>query len=161
MADPNRQEGVRSLRIQVLIAFMCLAMLAYFVMTGRIAVAFLASGEWAPIGLGVALLLLPIVGLWAMVSTLRAGFAHQRLARLARESGMELDVSDLPRMPSGRIDRNAADALFGTVREELEADRDNWVRWYRLARAYDYAGDRSRARETMRKAVDLEAGERA
>ena len=33
---------------------------------------------------------------------------------------------------------------------------DNWRRWYRLARAYDYAGDRSRARETMKKAVEME-----
>ncbi|MHA3022486.1 hypothetical protein ACXPWS_19815 [Mycobacterium sp. BMJ-28] len=149
-------DGVRSLRIQLLIGFMCVAMVVYFVMLGRIALAFLASGEWAAIGLGVALLLLPLVGAWAMVSTLRAGFAHQRLARLARESGMELDVSALPRMPSGRIDRDAADGLFETVRAELETDRDSWVRWYRLARAYDYAGDRTRARETMRKAVDME-----
>ncbi|MCV7358302.1 hypothetical protein [Mycolicibacterium fluoranthenivorans] len=162
MADPDRRDGVRSLRIQLLIGLMCVAMVVYFVILGRIAVAFIASGEAAAIGLGVALLLLPIVGLWAMVSTLRAGFAHQRLARLAREAGMELDVSALPRMPSGRIDRDAADGLFETVREELEADRDNWVRWYRLARAYDYAGDRSRARETMRTAVDMErAVERA
>lgn len=156
MADPDSQAGLRSLRIQLLIGFMCVAMVVYFVMLGRIAFAFLASGEWAAIGLGVALLLLPIVGVWALVSTLRAGFAHQRLARLARESGMELDVSALPRMPSGRIDRGAADELFATVRDELEADRDNWVRWYRLARAYDYAGDRSRARETMRTAVEME-----
>ncbi len=85
------------------------------------------------------------------------GFAHQRLARLAVEAGMELDVSQLPRTPSGRIQRDAADALFDSVRAELEADPDNWLRWYRLARAYDYAGDRGRARETMRKAVALQA----
>ena len=65
------------------------------------------------------------------------------------------------RSPGGRIDRDAADALFNTVRAELEADPDNWVRWYRLARAYDYAGDRGRARETMRTAVEMErAGRR-
>jgi Tfp pilus assembly protein PilF len=69
---------------------------------------------------------------------------------------MELDVSDLPRMPSGRIQRDAADALFETVRGEVEQDPDDWRRWYRLARAYDYAGDRSRARETMKKAVEME-----
>jgi Tfp pilus assembly protein PilF len=69
---------------------------------------------------------------------------------------MELDVSSLPRMPSGRIQRDAADSLFETVRTELEDDPDNWRRWYRLARAYDYAGDRSRARETMKKAVEME-----
>ena len=63
---------------------------------------------------------MPLIGIWVMVSTLQAGLAHQRLARLTREDGMELDVSELPRMPSGRIQRDAADALFETVRDELE-----------------------------------------
>ena len=93
---------------------------------------------------------------WAMLATLRAGFAHQKLARLAAEQGMELDVGDLPRRASGRIERGAADQLFDTVRTELDDDPDNWVRWYRVARAYDYAGDRSRAREAMKRAVLLE-----
>ena len=101
-------------------------------------------------------MVLPLIGIWVMVSTLRAGLAHQRLARIIKEEGMELDVGSLPRMPSGRIQRDAADALFETVRDELDSDPDNWRRWYRLARAYDYAGDRSRARETMRKAVEIE-----
>ncbi|CDQ43849.1 MULTISPECIES: membrane protein [Mycolicibacterium] len=149
-------DGGRALRIQVLIGFMCIALLVYFVMLGRTALALIASGEPAPVGLGVALLVLPLIGLWAMVATLRAGLAHQRLVRLARESGMDLDVSDLPRRASGRIERDAADALFERTRAELEADRDNWVRWYRLARAYDFAGDRGRARETMRTAVEME-----
>ena len=153
-------DGGRALRIQLLIGFMCVALLAYFVMLGRTAMALIGSGEPAPIGLGVALLVLPIIGLWAMVATLRAGLAHQRLVRLARETGMDLDVSELPRRPSGRIERDAADALFERTRAELEADRDNWVRWYRLARAYDYAGDRSRARETMRTAVEMERAAR-
>jgi tetratricopeptide (TPR) repeat protein len=91
-----------------------------------------------------------------MVTTLKAGLAHQRLARLVREEGLELDVSDLPRMRSGRIEREAADAMFETVRDELETDPGNWRHWYRLARAYDYAGDRSRARETMKKAVQMQ-----
>jgi hypothetical protein len=155
-------DGSRALRIQLLIGFMCVALLVYFVLLGRAGVILVSSGRPAAIGLGVAIFLLPIVGLWAMIATLRAGFAHQRLARLAREEGMELDVSALPRTPSGRIEREAADALFGTVRAEVEDEPDDWRRWYRLARAYDYAGDRSRARETMRKAVEMErAMERA
>ncbi|BDY31195.1 MULTISPECIES: hypothetical protein [Mycolicibacterium] len=151
-------ESARSLRIQLLIGFMCLALIVYFLMLGRTAIILIGSGDAAPIGLGVALLVFPLIGAWAMVATLRAGLAHQRLARLAREQGMELDVSDLPRRPSGRIEREAADALFMTVKGELEEDPDNWVRWYRLARAYDYAGDRSRARETMRTAVRMQEG---
>ncbi|BBZ75310.1 hypothetical protein MANY_06470 [Mycolicibacterium anyangense] len=149
----------RALRVQLLIGLMCVALLVYFVLLGRTAVALIATGQATGIALGIGVLLLPIVGLWAMVATLRAGFAHQRLAALASESGMELDVSGLPRRPSGRIERDAADALFETVRAELEADPDNWLRWYRLARAYDYAGDRTRARETMRTAVSMQAGQ--
>ena len=150
-------DTARTLRIQLLIAFMCVAMLTYFVLLGRLAIAMIASGRAAAVGLGAALLIMPFVGLWAMIATLRAGFAHQKLARLIAEDGMELDTSALPRRPSGRIERDAADALFATVRTEVEADPDDWRRWYRLARAYDYAGDRRRARESMKTALELQA----
>ncbi len=146
-------------RVQLLIGFLCLALLVYFVLLTQTAIALIRTGTPAAVALGIGVLLLPVVGVWVTVSTVRAGVAHQRLARLAAEDGMELDVADLPRMPSGRIKRYAADALFHTVRAEVEADPDNWRRWYRLARAYDYAGDRSRAREAMRKAVALQADE--
>ncbi|WP_025736179.1 hypothetical protein [Mycobacterium genavense] len=148
----------RLLRTQLLIAFLGAAMLLYFVLLGRLAVAMIASGRAAAIGLGLAVLIMPVIGLWAMVTTLRAGFAHQKLARLIAEEGMELDASALPRRPSGRIQRDAADALFATVRTEVEAHPDDWRHWYRLARAYDYAGDRRRAREAMKTAVQLQEG---
>lgn len=154
-------DGARVLRIQLLIAFMCVALIVYFVLLGRIAFELIAAGRAAAIGLGVALLALPVIGLWAMIATLRAGFAHQRLAAIVHDDGLELDVSALPRMPSGRIQRDAADELFQTVRDELEHDPDNWRRWYRLARAYDYAGDRSRARDAMRRAVAMQTEEAA
>ncbi|MGD1110745.1 MAG: hypothetical protein ABR885_10795 [Mycobacterium sp.] len=146
----------RTVRIQLLIAFLCAAMLVYFVLLGRIAFGMIGSGRVAAVGLGVAVLIMPVIGLWAMIASLRAGFAHQKLARLAAEEGMELDVSALPRRPSGRIEHDAADALFATVRADVEADPDDWRHWYRLARAYDYAGDRRRAREAMKTAVELQ-----
>ncbi len=145
----------KTLRIQVLIAFLCAAMLVYFVLIGRDAVALIGSGRPAAVGLGLALLIMPVIGLWAMIATLRAGFAHQKLARMIAEDGMELDTTALPRRPSGRFERDAADALFATVRSEVEGDPDDWRRWYRLARAYDYAGDRRRAREAMRTALEI------
>jgi len=146
----------RALRIQLLIAFMCAALLLYLALLTCIAVVMIGSDRAAAIGLGLALLILPAFGLWAMIATLRAGFAHQKLARLIADEGMELDVSALPRRPSGRIDRPAADVLFDTVRAELQDNPDDWRRWYRLARAYDYAGDRGRARDAMKKAVQLQ-----
>ncbi|WP_396872790.1 hypothetical protein [Mycolicibacter heraklionensis] len=144
-------------RVKVLIVFMCLALLMYLAFLGRIAVLLIASGSVAAIGMGLALLIMPFLGLWAMVATLRDGFAHQRLSRLIAEDGMELDAGALPRRPSGRFEREAADALFHTVRAELDADPDDWRRWYRLARAYEFAGDRRRAREAMKTAVQLQA----
>lgn len=146
----------RGVRIQLTIAFMCAALVVYLVLLGRAAVLMISSGRAVAIALGGALLILPGIGLWAMIATLRAGLAHQKLARLAAEDGMDLDVSALPRRPSGRIQRDAADTLFDTVRTELDIDPHDWHRWYRLARAYDYAGDRSRAREAMKKAVELQ-----
>ncbi|AAS05194.1 hypothetical protein PICSAR240_00466 [Mycobacterium avium subsp. paratuberculosis] len=146
----------KALRIQLLVAFLCVALVVYFALLGRVAIAMIASGRAAAVGLGVAVLIMPALGLWAMIATLRAGFAHQRLARLIAADGMELDTSALPRRPSGRIRRDAADALFATVRTEVENHPDDWRRWYRLARAYDYAGDRRRAREAMKTAVDLQ-----
>jgi cytochrome c-type biogenesis protein CcmH/NrfG len=142
--------------MKALIAFMCLALLMYLVFLGRIAVLLITSGSAPAVGLGLALLVMPVIGLWAMIATLRDGFAHQRLSRLIADDGMELDASALPRRPSGRIERDAADALFHTVRAELDADPDDWRRWYRLARAYEYAGDRRRARGTMKTAVRLQ-----
>ena len=152
-------ETSRNMRIQLTIAFMCAALVVYMVLLGRSAVLMIGSGRAVAVVLGVALLILPAIGLWAMIATLRAGFAHQKLARLVVEDGMELDVSALPRRPSGRIERDAADALFDAVRAELDSDPGDWRRWYRLARAYDYAGDRGRAREAMKKAVELQSRE--
>ena len=152
-------ENARSVRIQLMITLMCAALVVYIVLLGRTAVLMIGSGRGVAIALGSALLIMPAIGLWAMIATLRAGLAHQKLARLAAEDGMELDVTALPRRPSGRIERDAADALFADVRAELDSDPHNWRRWYRLARAYDYAGDRSRAREAMKKAVECKVVE--
>ena len=58
------------LRIQFLIGFMCVALVVYFLMLGRIAMAFITSGRLAAIGLGLALMILPLIGIWVMVSTL-------------------------------------------------------------------------------------------
>ena len=146
--------------VALTVAFV-LALIFYFVLIGRAAFSLIADGRVVPVVLGVAILILPLLGVWMIVATLRAGFAHQHLAKRAREEDRELDVSDLPRMPSGRIQRGAADELFAQVKAEWEVDPDNWRNSYRLARAYDYAGDRSRARETMRRAVHLEKLERS
>lgn len=127
----------------------------YFVLLGGRAVALFRDGSPIAVAFGVGILLLPIVGAWVLWSTLRFGFRTQELGRrLAAEDGLP-DTSDLPRTPSGRVDRTAADAWFEQRRAEVEATPEDWRVWYRLAVAYDIAGDRSRGRQAMRKALEL------
>lgn len=142
--------------IVIAIVALVLVLCFYFVLLGSRAVDLITSGEAVGIGLGIGVLILPLLGIWMIVGALRSGLAHQRLARRMVEEGRELDVSELPRRPSGRIERDSADELFAQVKQEWEADPGNWRATYRIARAYDYAGDRSRAREMMKRAVTQE-----
>lgn len=149
------------MKVKVAIGVVVVALLVYFGVLGQRAVDLITDDRPGLVVLGVAVLILPLLGLWMVVSTLRAAFTHDRLAHRIAEEGMELDTDDLPRRPSGRFEREAADGLFAQVKAEWEADPDDWRSNYRLARAYDVAGDRRRAREIMRRAVSLEQRERA
>lgn len=148
------------MRVVGLIAFLVVALAFYFVLLGRIGVELIDTGKAAAIALGVGVFLLPILGVWIVAASIRAALAHQHLARRIHEEGLELDTSELSRRPSGRLEKVDADELFEQVKKEWEADPDNWRTNYRAARAYDYAGDRGRAREVMRRAVELERAER-
>ncbi|MEH6818544.1 hypothetical protein [Dietzia psychralcaliphila] len=110
-------------------------------------------------GLGVGIVLLTVVGAWATWAILRNGVELQRISAAAAEEGIELDVSGLDQRPSGRLEHAAADELFDRVSAEYQAAPDDWRTNYRLARAYDHAGDRTRAREVMRAAIDLREAE--
>ncbi len=117
---------------------------------------FLLLGDPEPVAkaIGAGYLLLPCVGAWALIRELSFGAQTERMARqLGSEGGLPVD--DLPRTPSGRIVRSAADAAFPAYQAEVEADPDNWRTWFRLSCAYDAAGDRKRARRAMRDAAKL------
>ncbi|MFZ2512020.1 MAG: hypothetical protein WAW85_13155 [Gordonia sp. (in: high G+C Gram-positive bacteria)] len=137
-----------------MIGFMVVAMVVYLVLLSRQALRLIEAGGVVGIGLGLGVFVLPVLGVWIVVRTLQAGIEHQRMAAAVAESGRELNVEDLPHRPSGRIERDAADQLFAEVKIEWEADPSDWMSTYRIARAYDYAGDRKRAREMMGRAAE-------
>jgi hypothetical protein len=137
-------------------ALVMAALLAlYLALVVQHAILLLGTGVLAGQLEGVALIVLPFVGVWVLISELLFGARAQRLLRLMTERG-ELPVDDLPHRPSGRPDRAAADAEFPEYQAEVEAAPDDWGRWYRLALAYDASGDRRRARWATRKAIRLE-----
>lgn len=112
-------------------------------------------------GLGVGIILLTCVGFWATWAIMRNGFELQRISAAAAAEGIELDVSGLDQRPSGRLEHAAADDLFDQVSAEYQSTPEDWRSNYRLARAYDHAGDRIRAREVMREAISLRAAEKS
>lgn len=116
----------------------------------------LASGEPLAVVLGAALVVLPVLGVWIVVRELQFGRRTSELGRALAEAG-GLPEDDLPRRPSGRVERSAADERFAVRQREVEANPDDWGAWFRLAVAYDDAGDRRRARSAMRTAIELHA----
>jgi hypothetical protein len=130
-------------------------LVVYFVLIAQRAVLLIETGTAVGIGLGVGALLLPVVGTWIAVVNLWFGVRVERLARRLADENLLPDVSELPRRPSGRIDRDAADSWFNERKAEVELAPEDWRNWYRLAYGYDIAGDRRRARETMRHALHL------
>lgn len=118
----------------------------------------ITSGDPVPVLLGISVIVIPLLGAWMLGRELVFGVRSQQLGRtLGVEGGLPPD--DLPRTPSGRIERAAADERFEEYRAETAADPDDWRNWYRLAIAYDDARDRRRAREAMRTAIRLHSSQ--
>ena len=141
-------------RTSAVIAFAVLVV--YLAAIGWRGVILLRSGSVVGVLLGLALLALPAVGLWAVLRELSFGRATERMARELEARGL-LPADDLPRSPGGRIYRSAADAWFEGFRREVDERPSSWEAWFRMALGYDAAGDRRRARAAMRRAAELHA----
>lgn len=157
MTGGPARSGARWRAVAGAVALTALLGLYVWVVASR-GLALLRTGDPVGIGLGAGILVLPLIAVWFVVREWRLAVHVQRMAdELAASGGLLVD--DLPRSPGGRIDRDAADAAFESVRAQTEATPDDWGSWYRLAFAYDAAGDRRRARAALRTAARLH-GER-
>ena len=143
-----------------LVAFLLAAAVAvYLLFTVARSWVLIASGDPVPVALGVAVIVIPLIGAWVLYRELAFGIRTQQLGRQLDEEG-GLPVDDLPRTPSGRVERDAADARFAEYERAVQDDPGDWRGWYRLAIGYDDARDRKRARAAMREAIRLSAGAR-
>lgn len=129
-------------------------LLVYVVAVAGRGVALVRTGEPVGVVLGLAVLVLPVLGIWLLVREWRLAATVQRMADELAATG-SLPVDDLPRSPGGRVDRAAADAAFAVARDQLDRAPEDWAVWFRLGFAYDAAGDRRRAREALRTAARL------
>ncbi|GGQ88085.1 tetratricopeptide repeat protein [Streptomyces flaveolus] len=126
----------------------------YFALVGSRGVMLIDAGTPLTVTLGVAVLVLPAIGLWFLwKNTQFVRRANQLAAELDAEGGLPVD--ELKRTPSGRIDRESADEVFARRKAETEAAPDDWRSWFRLAVAYQDARDTPRARKAMQRAIAL------
>ena len=124
----------------------------YLIVIAQVAWQFIADGNPVAIVMGLAILVLPVIGVWVVYRELQFGVRTAELGRTLEASG-GLPADDLPKRPSGRVEREAADARFTERQREVKAAPDDFGSWFRLSVAYDDAGDRRRARAAMRTAI--------
>lgn len=136
------------------VAIMSACLVLYFVLIGVRAVALLQSGDAVAIAMGIALIVLPLIGVWALVREIVFGFTSTKLADELSNEGL-LPEELVSRTPSGRPIRDEADEAFPSYREAAEREPENWKVWMRLGLVYDAAGDRKRARSAIRQAISL------
>lgn len=133
------------------------ALTLYLFVTLQRGLVLLAEPTIPGLVLGTGLVVLPLIGAWAMVKEILFGIRVQQLAHELMDAG-ELPEDHLPRSASGRVDRQAVDQEFELFRQEVEADPNNWKHWFNISTLYGAAGDRSRARKSMRNAIALHRG---
>jgi cytochrome c-type biogenesis protein CcmH/NrfG len=141
------------------VAVMAVLLGLYIVLVAQRAWLLLVSGQPIAISMGVALIVLPAIAVWALGRELWFGVRAEQLARRLESEGGLPDESVAVR-PSGRVVAEDADAVFPVYRAEVQEHPDDWRAWYRLALAYDAARDRRRARAAVRQAIRLESAER-
>ncbi|KJC65862.1 tetratricopeptide repeat protein [Agreia bicolorata] len=133
---------------------MAVLLALYLILVVDRSVRLVATGEPIAIGLGVALVVLPLIAAWALMRELLFGIRTERLVKHL-EAEHALPEDDLPKRPSGRPDRASADAEFDQYRADVDAAPESWRAWFRLGLAYDASGDRRRARAALRRAIAL------
>ncbi|MEU5536551.1 hypothetical protein [Streptomyces sp. NPDC020362] len=132
-------------------------LLFYFVLVGSRGIMLIQSGTVLTVTFGIAVLILPVIGLWFLwKNTQFVRKANQLAAELDAEGGLPVD--ELKRTPGGRIDRDSADEVFARRKAETEEAPDDWRSWFRLAVAYHDARDTPRARKAMLRAIALHDG---
>jgi tetratricopeptide (TPR) repeat protein len=122
----------------------------YVALLGQKAVLLILDDNWVAKAMGLALLVLPIVAAWAILTEVKFGIDAERLAKSNSLPELQLELR-----PSGRATKESAQVEFDRIKALVSQDLDNWELWFRLGECYDASGDRKLARKSIRKAIKL------
>ena len=122
----------------------------YVVLLGQKAVLLIMDQDLVAKAMGFALLILPAVAAWAILTEVKFGIDAERLARTNTQPQLNLELR-----PSGRATKESALIEFERIKDLVSQDEQNWELWFRLGECYDASGDRKLARKAIRKAIKL------
>ena len=131
-----------------------LALTLFYVLTllGR-GIILLQEPSLIAIAMGLAILVLPLVALWALFAELQFGLKAQRLS--SRLIALDIPGLDLDLRASGRATKDSANKELERIQDAVNRDPENWSLWFQLGEAHDAAGERKNARAAIRKAIQL------
>jgi tetratricopeptide (TPR) repeat protein len=131
-----------------------LALTLFYVLTllGR-GIILLQEPSLIAIAMGLAILVLPLVALWALFAELQFGLKAQRLSR--RLIALDIPGLDLDLRASGRATKDSANKELERIQDAVNRDPENWSLWFQLGEAHDAAGERKNARAAIRQAILL------
>lgn len=136
-------------------AGMAVLLAFYLVLVALYAVTLVADPLPIVQAMGWALIVLPLLGTWALAVEVLFGVRAERLARLLEaEGGVPRD--ELPGRRDQGAENEGRDAVFARYAREVGEHPESWQHWFRLGLAYDAARDRRRARWAVRTAIRLE-----
>jgi cytochrome c-type biogenesis protein CcmH/NrfG len=131
---------------------LALTLFYVFTLLGR-GIILLQEPSLIAVAMGLAILVLPLVALWALFAELQFGLKAQRLSR--RLIALDIPGLDLELRASGRATKDSANKELERIQDAVTKDPENWSLWFQLGEAHDAAGERKNARAAIRKAILL------
>ena len=131
---------------------LALTLFYVFTLLGR-GIILLQEPSLIAVAMGLAILVLPLVALWALFAELQFGLKAQRLSR--RLIALDIPGLDLDLRASGRATKDSANKELERIQDAVTKDPKNWSLWFQLGEAHDAAGERKNARAAIRKAIQL------
>lgn len=135
-------------------ALMALLTLIYTALLANTGITLLLVDEPVARVMGALILVFPVFSLWVTIREFVFGVQVERLAAKIEREGKWPHFAFEYR-PSGRPTRESADRVFESFALAAHKNPASAIAWFSLSLAYDAAGDRLRARQTMRKALAL------
>ena len=131
---------------------LALTLFYVFTLLGR-GIILLQEPSLIAVAMGLAILVLPLVALWALFAELQFGLKAQRLSR--RFIALDIPGLDLDLRASGRATKDSANKELERIQDAVNRDPEDWRLWFQLGEAHDAAGERKNARAAIRKAILL------